>query len=942
MKNSFGLLEKNLQKLVAKRFKEPTPVQQAVIPEIIKRGNVLVISETGSGKTESSLLPIFSFWLKEEPKPNSILYITPLRSLNRDLQKRILWWANKLGLEVSVRHGDTSQYERTMQAENPPDMLIVTPETLQAILTGKKMREHLKNVKYIIVDEIHELVESKRGTQLSVGLERLKQLIRESGNPEPQLIGLSATIGSPDLVAKFLSGSSQPCKIVDTIRMKELKVEVDFPPSRKEYEKDADRIFVSTETIARIKKIKEIIDRNKSILIFTNTREFAEVLSSRIKTLYPKLPIETHHSSLSKEVRIDAENLFRSGKLKALIATSSLELGIDIGSISAVVQYMSPRQVCKFLQRIGRSGHSLDRISEGLIIAADEDDCFESAVIARDVLNGSIEPTKIYPKSFDVLAHQIVGICIEKYNVPLEYVFETIRKAYPFRNLERKEIIETCEILQKLGFLWINQNEDNRLFLKRTKRAFEYYFTNLSMIPDVRNYQIIDAVSGRAVGTLDAEFVALHGNPGTCFITKGDVWRIVETIPEGKILVEPAGGMEAAIPAWEGELIPIPFKVAQNVGKLRKAINMLDEAEDFIVKNYPVTNRVAKKMQNIIKKQNRYGVVPNNREILIEYGRFEDFWVIIHSCFGSMVNETIGRALSVLLTTQLGSVGLQTDAYRIMLKLKNPDYERVIETFKKLEPETLEDILKISLKNTELFEWRFIHVAKRFGVISKDADFGKTYIKKVADIYAETPVCKETLNEIFQEKLDIEAAGKVLEAMKNGNIKIHVKEGLSPLGKAGFRERFEIHAQERPEKEIFDIFKNRLDETMLRLICCQCAWAINYRLKNVPENIECRNCGAKLIGVIKPWDTEKENIIKKYTRRQVLSEHEERILNRVMDTASLVIASGRDAVVVLSGRGIGPKAAGRILSKMFGMEDMYRKILEEEKKFAKNRRYWNR
>ncbi|MBL7206415.1 MAG: DEAD/DEAH box helicase, partial [Candidatus Aenigmarchaeota archaeon] len=804
MESAFNLLEKDLRKLVAERFKKPTPIQQTVIPEILKGENVLVLSETGSGKTESCLLPIFNFWAKNQPNANSILYITPLRSLNRDLQKRILWWANHLDFSVSVRHGDTTPYERNMQAENPPDMLIVTPETLQAILTGKKLREHLKNIKHIIIDEIHELVESKRGVQLSIGLERLKYLIKEAGNQEPQIIGLSATVGSPEDVADFLSGSSEKCKIINTISSKALKLKVDFPVPKKGYNRDADKIFVSTEAIARIRKIKDVIDKSKSTLVFTNTRMFTEVLSSRIKTLYPKLPIDAHHSSLSKEVRIDAENDFRAEKLKALIATSSLELGIDIGAISSVIQYMSPRQVSKFLQRVGRSGHSLQRISEGLIIATDDDDCFESAIISKLALEGKIEPTIIYPKSFDVLANQIIGFCMERYNVPLDFVFKIIKKAYPFRELTKKEVLKTCEIMKRLGFLWINQEEDG-LILRRSKKAFEYYFTNLTMIPDVKNYQVFDTVSNRPVGTLDAEFVALHGSPGTTFITKGEAWRVIDAIPDkNRLLVEPAGTIDASIPAWEGELIPIPFKVAQGVGELRKSIESSDST-DSIVKNYPITKNVAKKMVKIIKEQKKYGFVPNNKEMLIEYGRAEDFWVIIHSCFGSMVNETIGRALSMLLTTQLGSVGLQTDAYRIMLKLKGPDYETVIKTFKKLESESLSDILKFSLKNTELFNWRFIHVAKRFGVISKGADFGKAYISKVAGIYAGTPVYKEALNEIFQEKLDLKTAGNVLDAIESNDVRITVKEGLSPLGVAGLREKFEIHAAEKPEKEIFDI-----------------------------------------------------------------------------------------------------------------------------------------
>jgi len=318
-----------------------------------------------------------------EHKPIAVLYITPLKSLNRDLWNRIRWWAKRLEFDVSVRHGDTTQYERTMQLENPPEMMISTPETLQALLVGKRMREHLKNIKVVVVDEVHELVGSKRGVQMAVALERLRELCQ---NPRMQVVGLSATVGTPDEVAVFLTGG-RDCQTVNTVRETELKIGVEYPVPTKRDALVAKEMYVGPGIAARLRRMVDIIKERNSILAFSNTRGFAEVLSSRLKAFDPELALDAHHSSLSKQARVETEDAFRDGKLKAIVCTSSLELGIDIGSIDYIIQYSSPRQVSKLLQRVGRSGHSLSRESIGSIIAGDPDDCFEASVIARQALH---------------------------------------------------------------------------------------------------------------------------------------------------------------------------------------------------------------------------------------------------------------------------------------------------------------------------------------------------------------------------------------------------------------------------------------------------------------------------------------------------------------------------------------------------------------------------
>lgn len=950
MKEVFELLEKELKTLVAERFKKPTPIQELVIPSILNGKNTLVISETGSGKTEACLLPIFDLWLKEKPRQISMLYITPLRSLNRDLLERIMWWSRHMDFDVSVRHGDTTPYERKMQAENPPDFLISTPETLQAILTGKLMREHLKNIRYIVIDEVHELVSNKRGVQLTLGLERLKELIKQSGQREPQMVSLSATIGNPERITDFLSMSKRHCKIIHAEKAKNIQIRVESPKTEQEDNEISSLLYVGKETAARLRRIRDLIKQKKSVLTFTNTREFAEVLSSRIKTLDKNLPLETHHSSLSKNVRIDSEKRFKEGEIKSLVCTSSLELGIDIGQIDLVIQYQSPRQVSKILQRVGRAGHSLEKTSEGLIISTDLDDAFESTVIASHAVRGEIEPTKPYPNALDILLHQSIGLAMDEYKMPFDKALGIIRRAYPYRNLTKEDFLEVCLLAQKLGFLWLSDKftDPGRVILKRTKKAFRYYFENLSTIPDTKSYQIIDIISNKPVGTLDAEFISLHGGPGTAFICKGQAWRMLD-IGRDKITVEPLKGIEAAIPAWEGELIPIPFDVAQGVGRIRSEIQGLLKSSNpnitqHLLRKYPITREVANKMLTLIKKQKEWGPVPDHENIIIEHEVIEgNTVVVINSCWGSLVNDTIGRALSAILMAKLGSVGLQIDPYRIILRIQSPDgTKEALDVLNSFKPGDIREILRFTMPNTDLFHWRFSHIAQRCGIISRDADYGKGYLNKIIEVYRDTPPFREALQEIEHEKLDIPKSEQVLSDLKSGKIKIAIRHGLSPIGRLGLSKRYEIIAPEKPEGEIFNIFKERLMSTRVGLICYQCGdWAVIKEVRDVPEKIVCKSCGAGMISVNPPrYILEAQELVRKRTRKAKLSSEDEKHLGMMSDSASLVLSSGRNAVKVLAGRGIGPKTAGRILSKQKREDELLKEILNAEKAYVKTRRFW--
>jgi len=317
--------------LVERGMLTPTQPQEMAIPLILRGENVLLIAPTGTGKTEAALLPMLARMMAEGRTAGGVrmLYVTPLRALNRDLMLRISWWASRLDLSVAVRHGDTPAIERRAQLARPPDILVTTPETLQILLVARKFRQHLASVRYLIVDEVHELAESKRGAQLSLALERLKIMTGE----HPQIAGLSATVGSPEEVARFLGGSSPTPRVVYVSATKTMEIGVEYPLPSPEDGELAARLCVTPDVAARLRRIRELIREAKTALIFTNTRSMTEILGSRLRMWDASLAMAVHHGSLAARARVTAERSLREGRVRSLVSTSSLELGIDVGHV---------------------------------------------------------------------------------------------------------------------------------------------------------------------------------------------------------------------------------------------------------------------------------------------------------------------------------------------------------------------------------------------------------------------------------------------------------------------------------------------------------------------------------------------------------------------------------------------------------------------------------
>ncbi|GAB3035157.1 DEAD/DEAH box helicase [Natronobiforma cellulositropha] len=922
--------------LSARGFSTPTPPQRLAIAPLTAGEDTLVIAPTGSGKTETAMLPVFDALVDDPPDGFGALYVTPLRALNRDMRERLEWWGETLGPTVDVRHGDTSRYQRSKQSQNPPDVLITTPETIQAMLTGERLREGLADLSHVVIDEVHELAASKRGAQLAVGLERLRGLAGAF-----QRIGLSATVGDPEEVGAFLTGGS-PCVIREIDVGSNVAVTVREPERTDEDERLARTLATDPATASHVRLIRDLVERHESTLIFVNTRQTAEALASRVTEL--ELPIGVHHGSLSKEARIEVEDAFKAGDLDALLCTSSMELGIDVGRIDHVIQYQSPRQVSRLLQRIGRAGHRSGDVSRGTIVTTRPDDTLEAMAIARRARAGEVEPAAIHEGSLDVVANQVAGLVLCHGSVRVVDALALVRRAYPYRDLTEASFRSVLGELHRNRIVWFDEGDDR---LEPSGGTRGYVYANLSMIPDEATYEVHDIASGGRIGTLDERFVVNFAAPGATFVQRGRMWRIAEVDDEeGRVEVSPIEDPTGEIPSWIGQEIPVPQAVAGEVGEIRAvAGTQLESGTDAgsvardLAGRYDATGDTLERALAPLERhaESETPIPTADRIVLEREGRA----VVLTAHFGHTANETLGRLLSALLGQASGSsIGLDVDPYRIELEVPTGvATSEILAVLEETDPAHVEPIVELGLKRSDALAFRLAQVSAKFGALERWRGAGRLSNERLLAALEETPMHAEAVREVFHEDLDPAAASAVLEGVQSGAIDLVTTRGRTPVGTGGHSSGKELLAPENADASVIQAVRERIQRDRVTLVCTHCTeWLSRTRVERVAEQPTCPACGSTRVAALSPWADEVVDAVRAAER----DEEGEQLVRRAIRNANLVQSHGKRAVIAMSARGVGPHNAARIIAKLREDEDdFYRDILAQEREYARTKSFWD-
>lgn len=889
-------------------FDNLTEIQKKASPIVLQKKDCLIIAPTGSGKTECSVIPVFSL-VKNSKKPGKIktLYITPLRALNRDVFRRITKYAHANELSIEIRHGDTTQTARRKITENPPDVLITTPETLVILLTQKKMLDALSELEWIVIDEVHELLSSERGAQLSLSIERLQITTKFPLTK----IGLSATVGNFEEAGKFVVGSKRKCQIIRDSSVRKYDVEVEYVNGS------------ISDVVDRIIEYVKEQNLDSPVLLFTNTRGEAEFLASILKEKSP-INIELHHGSLSKEVREDTEISLREGKHGIVVCTSSLELGLDIGSVELVIHYGSPRQVSKLVQRIGRSRHNRDASARGLIITNNSDDEFEARAILDRIEEGSIEEQKIHNGSLDVLAHHLVGLTMQMGEIPVDYALKLINQAYPFRNLSLEELTDVLDLLDSNYLIFFDRT---KMTFWKKGRSFKYYFENLSTIPDILKFKVFDSVGKKIIGTLDQRFVGDYGDSGNIFVLKGSQWRILNVDEKSlTVNVEPFRGGGITVPYWEGETIPIDYNTARKVGLFRTKVK----------------NGSLALINKTIDELNFE--VPNESNIVVESSRSQGS-IVLHSCFGTKINSTMSTLLSSMLSSMLGSmVDSRSDGYRIVLSSQSRISEKLFMEIIK-DDYDLHSIVTASLAGTHNVNWKTWCVAKKFGIVGRGAIYEKRSARFLYERYNKTSLVKEAFRELFHDKYDLAGTDKLLQKIRDNEISVKWLEvdKFSKLAEPILDHTTKYYSSPvNLDKGILDLVKARLAKTKHRLICARCGkWERVIETNEAKNILICPYCKGRQITATFYSDYDLSKIIRKKHEGKKLTPEEKHKFDRAWKVASLIESFGKTAITVIAGYGVGADTAARILRNMVDEDHLFRQIYEAERQYVVTRGFWD-
>jgi ATP-dependent Lhr-like helicase len=731
----YGTLHPELATWFKQRFSDFSPAQLVTIPEILTGNSVLLSSPTGSGKTLAAFLGVFDYLARAHergPLPNGIVavYVSPLRALAYDLRKNLQQPLTELGwdwLRVGSRTGDTTPKERAAQRRKPPHILVTTPESLTLLLSQPAWAPFFRETRFLIVDELHSLAENKRGALLMVGAERLEEFVGGRAGPlGPQLVrvGLSATVAPLETVAEFLVGPERPCRIAEVVQRKPAKVEV-FSPLRKRAYPPAG--YTATRVL---RELVDLLMQRRTTLIFTNTRSGAETIGLRLKQLIPDMSelIEVHHASLDRGVRLEVEDRLKRGELRAVVCSTSLEMGIDIGSIDLVVMVSAPKGVSRALQRIGRSGHSMGRTSHGILVASNINDLAECAVTAKMMERRALEPVKIHQDPLDVLAQTLVGLAVFASSTPDE-AFALVRRSYPFRALTRAQFDRVLRYLEGGGvslernyrsvFGKVRIDERGCLALPLPRVARDYY-QNIGTITS--DSMISVQLGRRRIGQVEEMF--MKGlRAGDVFVLNGRCVRLIET----RLLTAKVAAADNALPTvprWNAAKMPLASGLAQEVRRLRtetarrlargESAHGLESARSFLREEYALSAANAEALLEHFALQAKISAIPTTEFFLIEVFRDRDLLhYFFHALIGRSANDALSRIIAQRVQDTKGGNALVTiDDYGFLLTLR-PFQEMSVEEWRPLFRRAgAEDSLRSALADAQLVKWQFRGVAQ--------------------------------------------------------------------------------------------------------------------------------------------------------------------------------------------------------------------------------------
>ncbi|MEW6060129.1 MAG: DEAD/DEAH box helicase [Actinomycetota bacterium] len=810
-------------------FEAPTPAQVLGWPAIAKGDHTLILAPTGSGKTLAAFLWAIDR-LAGEPEPPAaercrVLYISPLRALAVDVEKNlrapiqgVQLAAERLGLDarvpsVAMRTGDTPTDERRRIQRRPPDILITTPESLYLMLTSSA-REILRAVRWVIVDEIHAMAATKRGAHLALSLERLEALARRP----PQRIGLSATQRPLDEIARFLGGRTlqgpRPVTIVDAGHRKPMEVEVIVPvEDMSELGKLSDRppsgpaagvgpragvpsgpAAAGPERVsiwpAVYPELLELIRQHRSTLVFVNARRLAERLAARLNELAGEDLVRAHHGSVAREQRLEIEDRLKQGSLRALVATSSLELGIDMGAVDLVVQVESPGSVARGLQRIGRAGHKVGEPSRGKVFPKYRGDLLEAAVVVQRMREGLIEETRFPRNPLDVLAQQIVAMCaLEEWSV--DELGALVRRAANFADLSDDLLAAVLDLLSgrypsdefaelRPRIVW----DRRRNVLRAREGAGRLAVTSGGTIPD-RGLFGVFLSDGTRVGELDEEMV-YESRRGEVFLLGASSWRI-EDITHDRVLVSPAPGEPGKMPFWKGDKPGRPLELGRAIGEFSRTIasEKRGRAVSLLRKDYGLDALAAENLVTYLDDQRESaGAIPDDHTIVVERFRDElgDWRVCLLSPFGAKVHAPWAMAIEARLSERMGAdVQVLWSDDGIVIRLPESEDRIPLEDLT-FDPEDIEELVLRELPATALFASVFREAAARALLLPRRRPGQRTPLwqqrQRSADLlraaakHPTFPILLEATRECLRDVFDLPALKDVLTDVRTRRIRI--------------------------------------------------------------------------------------------------------------------------------------------------------------------------